>query len=205
MSFSPPLSYGIAAGALQGYLESGDQYLIKAFPNAVLIAVADGVGHGQEAAYAAKQAMRVLRESQNKSLIDLLNACHKELKKTRGAAVFAALIQSNYQVSWLGIGNVAAIHWRREAEDKSKIEEFLSQGGVVGLELPSLRISQFMACPGDTLIFATDGISNQFVSIAPMTYALPQTIADHIFKRFRNPNDDALVLVTRWTNSEMEI
>jgi len=202
MISSRQLDYGVAMGALHGHPESGDQYLVKEFPNAVLMAVADGLGHGDEAAYAAKKAIESLMLSESESLIELMNVCHDALKETRGATITMALIHNEYQVSCLGVGNVAAIHWHKKAGDQPTIEELFSQGGVVGLRLPHLRVSEFTAGPGDTLILATDGILAQFTRLSPMCHALPQTIAEHIFKEFRNPKDDALVLVMRWLNSD---
>jgi len=203
MMLSTQLSYGVAFGALQNQAESGDQYLVKKFPNSVLVVVADGVGHGEEAAYAAKKAMHILNMSEGESLTDLVKRCHVELTETRGMAITLALIHDQYRVSWLGIGNVTVVHWHKTVGAKTKREELLSQGGIVGLRLPPLRVSQITTGPGDTLIFATDGISSKFIAIPPMCHALPQTIADHIFREFRDPKDDALVLVTRWKNAEV--
>jgi len=51
------LDWGVAQVTLQGQTESGDSYLVSTFPNGMLVAVVDGLGHGGEAAAAAKAAI----------------------------------------------------------------------------------------------------------------------------------------------------
>ncbi len=48
--------YHVISEPLAGQMESGDQYLVKELDHSVLIAVADGLGHGVEAAFAAKKS-----------------------------------------------------------------------------------------------------------------------------------------------------
>jgi negative regulator of sigma-B (phosphoserine phosphatase) len=199
MNAAKHFSYGVKEAALQGETDSGDHYIIKQSLNdSVLIGIVDGVGHGKEAANAAQKAISILNQWQNESLAELMEKCHAELMETRGAAITLAFLQKDYQVMWLGVGNVAAVHWKHNQDNTSQVEELFTRGGIVGLELPPLQMSKFVAEPGDLLIIATDGISNQFMDLAPMYHVIPQTIAEHIFSEFRNPNDDSLVFVLRW-------
>jgi len=203
MNTSNLFSYGVKQAALEGQDDSGDHYIIKQSLNdSVLIGIVDGIGHGRDASIAAEKAIAILNQWRDESLIELMKECHKELKKTRGAVITLACIQKNYEVTCLGVGNVAVVHWKNSLTNHSQIKELFVQGGIVGLELPKLRLSKFIAEPGDDLIIATDGISNRFLDLRPMRYAIPQTIADHIFREFRNPNDDALVFVLRWEMRE---
>ncbi len=204
MMTSLPLSYGIATAALDGEAECGDQYLIKKLSESVLIAVIDGLGHGKEAVYAAKEAVRALNESDSESLIELIHACHHALKKTHGAVLSLFQIQANNNISWLGVGNVTAIHWKKNYYAEKRTTIFLPQGGIVGLNLPLIQVGKFSVELGDTLILATDGIKPEFTSLKPMYPATSQTIANYVFKSYQNPNDDALVLVIQWKNTEVD-
>ncbi|TAK79201.1 MAG: stage II sporulation protein E (SpoIIE) [Gammaproteobacteria bacterium] len=190
------LSYAASTAPMTGETENGDQYLVKQSPHSVLIAIADGLGHGEEASIAAKKAMQVLNDTHGESLIDLVHLCHTALEATRGSVLMLAHTQADCSVVWLGIGNILGIHWSSKDQGKSTL--LASQGGVVGFQLPHLRTGQFTAEPGDTLIFATDGIFEQFIEYQPNPHSSPQVIANHIFKTYRNTNDDALVLVLRW-------
>jgi len=61
---------GVATVPLGGESESGDQQLIQRFTDGVLVAVVDGLGHGAEAADAARIAVQTLREHAGESVAD---------------------------------------------------------------------------------------------------------------------------------------
>ena len=42
----PWIEWGVATRALPGQAESGDRHLVQRFPDGVLAAVVDGLGHG---------------------------------------------------------------------------------------------------------------------------------------------------------------
>ena len=66
--------------------ESGDQYLVsRTADGGVLVAVADGLGHGPEAASAAKTAIAVLEASDERELGARFLRCHERLRDTRDA------------------------------------------------------------------------------------------------------------------------
>lgn len=205
------INYGIATAPIEGEIECGDQYLIKKMDQAILLAVVDGLGHGIEAAVAAKSAINILAQSKKNDLSELLLECHRSLKITRGAAIKLILILPSpscaegenvqYQISWLSIGNVLGLHWRKDMFTVNP-EILCGQSGIVGMELPAqLKINEFMCNEGDILIVATDGIMSQFTDLRPVYYA-PQALAEYIFNNYRNVKDDALILVTQVKNYE---
>ena len=53
---SPLVEYGVANFALAGEGTSGDCHVLIARPEGLLVAAIDGIGHGEEAADAAKTA-----------------------------------------------------------------------------------------------------------------------------------------------------
>lgn len=192
---TPLIEYGVAGRSLAGQDESGDAYLVAPFDGGVLIAVVDGLGHGPEAAVAARMAMRVCAEHAAETPILLLRRCHEALRRTRGAALVLASVREREEtVTWLGIGNVEAvlIHVGPAATRESAV----LRSGVVGFKLPSLRASAVRLARGDTLVFATDGIESRFAeSLGPLD--LPQLVADRVLEQHGKPGDDALVLVAR--------
>ncbi|HMJ58707.1 MAG TPA: hypothetical protein VK467_06195, partial [Gemmatimonadales bacterium] len=54
------IHWGVATVAMQGESESGDLHMVRAVKDGVLIAVVDGLGHGEEAAAAARMAVGTL-------------------------------------------------------------------------------------------------------------------------------------------------
>jgi serine phosphatase RsbU (regulator of sigma subunit) len=193
----PPIEYGVATYALPGHNESGDRHLVRRCSEAILIAAVDGLGHGEEAANAAKVAISALEDSSEESLVSLVQLCHESLRSTRGVVMSLASINLEQgMMTWLGVGNVRGVMVRHGAKNGEQ-EELLLRGGVVGAQLPPLQAAAIPIAKGDTLIFATDGIHNDF-STRLSALDSPQRLADKILEHYSRGNDDALVLVTRY-------
>jgi phosphoserine phosphatase RsbX len=192
-----PIEWGVGARALHGETESGDLHLVEPFPHGVLIAVADGLGHGSDAAEAARLAVATLRQRPWDPPTSLVERCHRTLHKTRGVVLSLASINADMNVmTWLGVGNVDGTLYRAEQVPRER-ESLPHRGGVVGYQLPALRATTLPIGHGDTLVFATDGIGGAFSSESPLGWH-PQDAADHILKRYGKATDDALVLVARY-------
>lgn len=193
----PPIEYGVATYALPGHHESGDRHLVSHQSEAILIAAVDGLGHGEDAASAAKAAISALEDSSEESLVSLVQLCHESLRSTRGVVMSLASINVKQgMMAWLGVGNVRGVMVRHGAKNGEQ-EELLLRGGVVGAQLPPLQAAVIPIAKGDTLIFATDGIHNDF-STRLSGLDSPQRLADKILEHYSRGNDDALVLVTRY-------
>src|SRR5260370_24291054 len=103
----PLVEYGVAKFVLPGQGESGDQHLVRCGRNGVLIAAIDGIGHGEEAANAAKTAVSILKTGTHEPVISLVQRCHEGLRLTRGVLLSLATIDPEHGVmTWAGVGNV---------------------------------------------------------------------------------------------------
>jgi negative regulator of sigma-B (phosphoserine phosphatase) len=220
---SPLIEWGVAAQAFAGQVESGDQYLIEPFPNGVLVAVVDGLGHSDGAVAVAKTAVATLEGHAHESVISLLERCHKGLRGSRGVVMSLASFNGrDGTMTWLGVGNVEGLLLRADGRASpaceqpvlSKVEGLLLRGGVVGYKLPTLRPAVIPVTRGDTLIFATDGIRSGFTEglgpepassracrgVEGLTLGhAPQQTADRILAQYGRGTDDALVLVARYS------
>lgn len=197
------IDWGVAMKELEGEDESGDMYLVKAFTESVLVAVTDGLGHGSGAAIAARAAITTLEVYAHESVISLVELCHKALKRTRGAVMSLASFNApNNTMTWLGVGNVEGVLLRARPDRQPASESLLKHGGIVGYNTPRLHAKVIPVTPGDTLIFATDGIHNDFTNGLNLHYT-PQQIADVIFERYSKGHDDALVLVVRYLGDSL--
>jgi serine phosphatase RsbU (regulator of sigma subunit) len=163
-----------------------------------LAAVADGLGHGYEAALAAKVAVQTLAAQAHLPLLPLVKRCHEALVKTRGVALCVALLDARDEtMTWLSIGNVAGVLCRAAQGAAPEREHVLMRNGVVGARLPPLRAATVSLRSGDILILATDGLREAFHTDVRLA-AEPQEIAERILARHGKDTDDALVLVGRW-------
>ncbi len=221
-----PIEWGAATFTLRGQTESGDRFVVAPSEFGVLVAAIDGLGHGDEAARAAQLAAHILAQDPNEPVIALVECCHERLRSTRGVVMSLASFDTlDETMTWLGVGNVegrfvragrdatlledrrhgerrtrsqwTAVERRRAERRRPQTDLLLLRAGVVGSYLPPLSAADLPVLPGDTLVFATDGVDLPPVEdVAPGER--PQAIAERILSRHKKETDDALVVVVRW-------
>jgi serine/threonine protein phosphatase PrpC len=198
-----PLEWAMRTKALDGARDNGDLLVTVPFAQGLLIAVIDGLGHGEEAAAAAQAAESVLHDHAGAPVETLIHHCHKALQKTRGAVMSMASFRTvataadKAVMEWVGVGNVEGVLFRADGNAKQKRESLMLRGGVVGYQIPPLHASKLTVSCGDILILVTDGIDRNFSSDLPLDQS-PDIIAESIFARHAKGTDDALVCVARY-------
>ena len=192
------IEWGVATLTLPGQSESGDRYVVRPFPDGVLVAAVDGVGHGDEAAAAAKTAAAILEMYSPEPVVALLRRCHERLRMTRGVVLsLASFAAREKTMTWLGVGNVEGRLLRADPHAYPPQETLLLRGGVVGGDLPEPYASSVPVWPGDTLVFTTDGVRSDFDEGLTVNES-PQRSAERILGQYATHTDDALVLVARY-------
>jgi hypothetical protein len=197
------LEWGWAGAALEGEGESGDVHVVADFAEGVLVGAIDGLGHGIEAAAAAREAARVLAAHAGEPLASLVERCHEALRGTRGAVMSLASFDARGSMTWAGVGNVDAILLRGGAAPGRRREALTARGGIVGYHLPSLHPSTLPVSSGDLLVLATDGVHDGFVDDLPLRGAA-RALAEEILARHARGSDDALVVVARYLGAPGE-
>jgi len=193
------LDWAVSAATLPGQAESGDLHFVKGLRRRVLLAVVDGLGHGDEAAVAARAAVAALGHSPNEPIAGLLARCHEELRKTRGVAMNLVSVDGKEDtLTWVGVGNVAGVLIDPIGGGR---EALITRAGVVGLRLPPLRFVTLRVARGATLILATDGVRSSFTEDLSAGDS-PQRVAQEILDRHWKGTDDALVLVARYLGAD---
>ncbi len=178
--------------------ESGDVAVLTPFAGGALIAAIDGLGHGPRAALAARAAAALLEGRAADPLGDLMRHCHENLRKTRGVVMSVASFSAQSKsLTWCGVGNVEAMLFRPTALGSHSREAVLLQGGVVGYQMPRVRIFTVPIAAGDLLVMATDGIKSGFARKIDAG-APPEQTAKGILASHSRGTDDALVSVTRF-------
>lgn len=198
MSTGSIVDWGVAQRAVEKDRESGDWYVIKPFPNGVLMAALDGLGHGEEASAAAKIAVDILQAHAQESVISLLKRCHDALRRSRGVVMSLASVNGlDGVMTWSGVGNVEGLLLRANNNMQPVRETLLLRRGVLGNQLPTLQATVIPLTLGDTVVFVTDGIRSGFAEGVERDDP-PQKMADRILAQHSKGNDDALVLVARY-------
>lgn len=166
--------------------------------SAALFGGLDGLGHGEPAAAAAQCAAEVLDGARAEPLDVMMQLCHRALADTRGVVMTLARIDFDTDtLSWTGIGNVTAdLMAKRPTGVQMRASAFLA-GGIVGYRMPHpLLTHQVDIGPGDLLVVASDGISEDYAD--SIDFSWPATeIVRQILARHSKEADDALVLAAR--------
>jgi len=197
----PIMHLGIATRPKGGQSINGDAYFVGEYDDKVLLAVLDGVGHGEEANRAARRAIAFLANYRQPGLETLIQGCHRELRGTRGVVISLSLMnKGNSTLSHAGIGNIES----RIITGNNRMVHLISMNGIIGHNLKKVKEFQYPYHPGDTMVMFSDGISSRFMTdlvregipspLNPLV-DLP-AVAQRILETY-SKDDDATVLLAR--------
>lgn len=187
------LKWGLVHQPMIGEVHIGDDYCIEEHEDYVLVAVADGLGHGKEAHAAASMAVAYICRHADQPPQAILEGVHGHIRGTRGAVVAIARIDRKAEtLVYAGLGNIEA---RIVAEDR--VYRPVSVNGIVGHQARKFRHETFPFKVGDLLIMHSDGISDRF-EISPMSRTRdPQMLANQLVQSHGRDHDDQLLLIAR--------
>jgi phosphoserine phosphatase RsbX len=192
------LERGVAGLAHEGEGRSGDIAVFAPSQRGGLVAVIDGLGHGDPAADAAEAAAEVLRTDVELPPQDLFELCHRELRRTRGAVMTLAWFDLEARtMAWTGVGNVEARFVRAGDAGDARHASPVVLGGVIGYNLPQVRMGSIPLEPGDAVVLATDGVAADF-SVSLSSGVSAQELAERVLERHGKGTDDALAAVVRY-------
>ncbi len=177
-----------------GSLVCGDAAMAAPNRDGVLLAVVDGLGHGDGAAEAAETAVATLRGQVDGGLDEVLQTCHLALRRTRGCVMALAAVSGlRPELAWAGVGNVEAAVWAPFGRLRVRLG---SRPGIVGYGSPTTHAEVIGYEAGDLLVIATDGVELAVLESLPAARSAAE-IAAAILETSGRGDDDALVLVAR--------
>lgn len=186
---------GILARTCQGEPVCGDDAFALETAGGLLLAVADGLGHGPLARVASSAAMDLVAESPSLGPAALLTACGPALRGTRGAVATIGLLDRR-ELRIAGAGNITtAIYAPEGAQRMMGNAHILGSPGRV----PRFDEERFALDAHRTVILFSDGISSR-ADLSDERDTLrqhPIAVAQRLIERFGRPDDDVLVLVAR--------
>lgn len=192
------LEWSAASRPLPGQSVCGDLHYVNTWDDGALFAVADGLGHGDEATAAATAAIDAIAENPRESIVVLFQRCHRALQSTRGVALtLVAVDTAAGRAAMLGVGNVEAVLLRAAPDARPRRESVLLRNGVVGYRLPPLQVHTAAFSRDDLLVFATDGVRADFGDALVTTEPIAQLVDRILAEKFRG-NDDGLVLAVKY-------
>ena len=191
-------AWGVAWQAAPGEKACGDRHCILAAKGGVFFGAVDGLGHGEAASVAAQCAVDETAACAGSDLGAVIDHLHRALARTRGVTASLAFIDGpTGNMTWVGVGNVEAALVRQTPPDHERL--FLA-GGVVGHNLRRVRPATLPVRPGDAVVFATDGLREDFIQSFDRL-ADPESAAAQLVRTHARGTDDALAFVFRYTGA----
>jgi anti-sigma regulatory factor (Ser/Thr protein kinase) len=178
------------ARAMTGQHVCGDAHAAREDDGVRTIMVADGLGHGPLAATASRAAVQAFLDAPPSRPVPLLQAVHRALAGTRGAAVAVAQLRGTTLLH-AGVGNIAgALHGERT-------RSLLSQPGIAGSHAPTLHETVLPAAPGDVVTLFSDGLTTQvkLATYPGLARRAPLVVAGVLMRDLAVRRDDACVSV----------
>jgi anti-sigma regulatory factor (Ser/Thr protein kinase) len=194
----PPPASKMMVGAvcvpMTGEEVCGDAWSVDHKADRCIFLVADGLGHGPEAARASRAAVVSFLEQVPNDPVELLRGAHQELRSTRGAAVSIASLDGA-QLHYAGVGNVSAA----VVAPDGGIQRLVSMNGTLGHQAPRMQQFNYPFAKGATLVMCSDGLATQWrLDGYPGLLARhPSLVAGVLYRDFVRGRDDATVLVAR--------
>lgn len=191
----PQWKIGAVCLPIEGETVCGDAWAAEVHENSLTLLVADGLGHGPDAAKASQAAIAVIAANANKSPAMLMECAHKALYATRGAAVAISKIDdTRSEIKFAGVGNIAVSVFINAGR-----KHLLSHSGIVGNNMRKVQeVSQ--AWEQDALLIAhSDGLGTRWEldKYPGLLRVHPSLIAAILYRDFSRGRDDVTVVVVR--------
>jgi serine/threonine protein phosphatase PrpC len=194
------MQFGVVALPKAGEEVSGDSWGFECLKDRCTCVVADGLGHGPQAAQAAQAALSTAQEYSGKAPAEIVERAHGALRSTRGAALAVAEIEPSHKlVRFCGLGNISATIVDRAGG----IRHLVSHNGIVGQEMRKISEFTYPWSRQSLLIMHSDGLSARWdlQSYPALVQHDPPLIAGVLYRDFTRDRDDVTVLVAGETNN----
>jgi phosphoserine phosphatase RsbX len=187
------VSFGIARRSANAAEVCGDMAGWWSRGGIEWVAIADGLGHGKDAAVAAAAALEVVAAWPGRDLPELFQHMNVALKETRGAAVGVAAVEwATGQITYAAVGNTRAALFGAPA---TYLDGY---AGIVGGGYRRLTPVTLPFQSGDVLALWTDGLDERLDLItADHSAAGMDGMAERLLDRFAKGHDDRCVVVAR--------
>ncbi|MCC7265642.1 MAG: ATP-binding protein [Candidatus Latescibacteria bacterium] len=190
-----PLEVGVATRPYPQMEVNGDAFVVRKWAEGALVAVIDGLGHGQLAHLAAQAAQRYVANHFDRPLEDIFRGVAHSCRATRGVVMAVARLDWGLQrLTYASVGNVEA---RVFGGDKPVV--LTARRGVLGGRAPAPLVTEIPWEPHNLLVLHTDGLKShwtwaEFTSQRQQSAAI---FAEELLRTQARDNDDVVVIVMK--------
>jgi serine phosphatase RsbU (regulator of sigma subunit) len=191
------LDLGVVRVSAPGEQVCGDDWATSARDGHSLVLMVDGLGHGHAAALAATEAVRIFQGHHSSEPAEILEAIHRGIRGTRGAALAIARIDLlQGQVRYAGVGNISSLVLDTTTGDTRSM---VSLNGTVGHVIRKIQSFDYSWGEDSVLLMHSDGIATHWnLDRYPgIVRRHPSLIAGALYRDHKRGRDDVTVLVAR--------
>jgi hypothetical protein len=182
--------------AKPGQERSGDGWALRRGDGTLFLLVADGLGHGPDAAAASAAAAATFHAARGATSAGAVaEAVHAALHGTRGAAIAVAAVDAAAgRVRYAGIGNISG-----RVVGAGHGQNLVSMNGTAGVQARTVREFEYELPPGALLVLHSDGVSARWTldDYPGLGERDPALIAALLVRDFGRERDDAVAVVLR--------
>lgn len=192
---STPWTVGAVCLPLPSELACGDAWAAAGRDAELLLMVADGLGHGPEAALASQAAVALADARASFAPEALLQRAHAALRGTRGAALAVACLNlAEGTLRFAGIGNISV-----SLHAASTSRHLVSHNGIVGSNMRKVQEFQMDFGDDDILIMHSDGLATRWdlERYPGLLRHHPSLIAAVLYRDHARHRDDVSVVVAQ--------
>ncbi|MDQ7999358.1 MAG: SpoIIE family protein phosphatase [Pseudomonadota bacterium] len=192
-SEAPAIGFGAICVPVKGETVCGDGWLVGRDGARAVAFVADGLGHGPDAAAASQKAVGEFAAHPFEQAQRVLGQVHEALRATRGAAVMAVWLGRN-EAHYAGAGNVVA-RLISGTCDRSLV----TGHGTLGLQVRRLEAATTSLPAHAMTIVHSDGIQSRWAAqaLVPMMTKDPVLMAARLYADHSRRRDDVCIVVLR--------
>lgn len=187
---------GYASRAMAGEAVCGDRCGVWQTPQRIVLALADGLGHGPQAAAAAAAALHFIGGQLDESCESIFSGCDQALTDTRGVALAIAIVEpARGLLTHAAVGNIRSV-----VIGVSRERRLQGACGIVGAGYGGLVPENLPLAAGDMLAMYSDG----FAELLPLRQLLgtpvehPGYLAEAALNSWASHEDDASILLYRY-------
>jgi anti-sigma regulatory factor (Ser/Thr protein kinase) len=195
LGHAAPWQIGAVTLPMPGETACGDAWAVSSGATSATLLVADGLGHGPNAAEASEAAAAINAQHQDLPPAAALQDVHGALRATRGAAVAVARLDSiAEEMQFAGVGNIAAC-----VCDADERRQLVSHNGIVGSNMRKVQQFSMPWASDSMIIMHSDGLATRWdlKHYPGLATRHPSLIAAVLYRDFSRKRDDVSILVVR--------
>ncbi|WP_227521969.1 PP2C family serine/threonine-protein phosphatase [Bacillus solitudinis] len=178
--------------AKSGKAFCGDAHLVIKTEEYLVCAVIDGLGSGEWANHSAEAAMSIIKDTHDKSVEEIVQACNLKMVNKRGVVLTIVKVDFERQELWYcNVGNIGFVLYQ---PDKTMVQPFPVRGYLSG-RMQKVSSTCYRFQPGSAFVMYSDGVVVRPSNKMMLTMNSPSSQIDKFVEVYGREAKDDITLV----------